>query len=74
MNSLFKILYKNAAASLIVSGGSYDSNTIYDGAVFDLTESDSFLSNEAYPDTFPDGNSFANLYITSSASFASNSG
>ena len=72
VNSLFQIHYKHAACSLIVSGGSYDSNTLFEGAIFELLESDGFAANEEAPSEFSNGDTFANLYVKSSASFDNN--
>ena len=74
VNSLFRVFYRNAAASVVVNGGSYDSNTISDGALFDLTESENFLANEAPPSSFSDGEDFANFFVKNSATFDSNQG
>ena len=74
VNSLFRVVYKSAAASLTVDGGSFDSTAVNEGAVFDLRESDAFARSTATPSTMADGTSFAHFLVKNSASFASNAG
>ena len=74
VNSLFKIYYRSPAASITVDGGSYDSNEVANGAIFDLQESDSFATAEQAPSELSSGDTFVNFYVKSSARFNSNKG
>ena len=74
VNSLFRVVYTSAVASLTVDGGRFDSNTVGDGAVFDLRESATFSRTSEAPATMSDGSAFAHFLVKNSATFDSNAG